>query len=420
MSKARLGIGALSALSAMTWRVPAACGQTPGRDSSSRSLMMTLSYTGELVWNAAGGRRSGAAIPGAAGVQATLLLGPLVGWRGARVFVFGLGTHGGAPSNLVGDAQGVSNLEAPPRVRLEELWLQQNLLRNRLSLLVGRYDLNAEFYRLASGALFVNSSFGIGPEFAQSGVAGPSIFPNTAVGTRVAFKPSANVAVRAAVFDGVPVDRTEGGVRLFAAGDGALLVGEVALLSRPARGEPRQARFMIGRGAPRPYAGKLALGAWYYTASFPDLVDTLPDGEPRRHRGSGGAYVIADQTVWSAGPGRSGALTAFVQVGLGDGRMNQIGGYRGGGLTLTGAFGGRAQDELGLAVAAALNGSHYKEVRTATVVPGAGETTLELTYLAQLRSWLALQPDVQYVLHPGGNRGARNALVLGLRLALSD
>src|SRR5207253_10183357 len=43
-----------------------------------------------------------------------------------------------------------SNLEAPPpgAVRLEEAWLQQNLLDNRLSWLVGRYDLNTEFYRL--------------------------------------------------------------------------------------------------------------------------------------------------------------------------------------------------------------------------------------------------------------------------------
>src|SRR3989441_591410 len=100
-------------------------------------------------------------------------------------------------------AQGVSNLEAPTKVRLEEAWLQQNLLDNRLSWLVGRYDLNTEFYRLQSGALFINSSFGIGPEFAHSGVAGPSTFPNTAVGTRVDFKPSPNVVWRAAVLDGV-------------------------------------------------------------------------------------------------------------------------------------------------------------------------------------------------------------------------
>jgi len=72
-----------------------------------------------------------------------------------------------------------------------------------------------------------------------------------------------------------------------------------------------------------------------------------------RHRGSGGAYLIGDRTIWSAGRG------------------------------------------------------------------GAAETTLELTYLAQFRSWLAVQPDVQLVIHPGGTSARRDALVPGLRIALS-
>ncbi|MEA2714557.1 MAG: hypothetical protein QOK27_2518, partial [Gemmatimonadales bacterium] len=47
------------------------------------------------------------------------------------------------------------------------------------------------------------------------------------------------------------------------------------------------------------------------------------------------------------------------------------------------------------------------------------ETTMELTYLAQLGSWLSVQPDLQYVIHPGGTRSTRNAVVLGLRVAVS-
>jgi porin len=403
----RLALGALSGLAATTCVVAPVRGQTTDtRDSGGRSLILTFSYTGEFMQNAVGGSRRGSTFAGAAGVEGTLLLKRLVGWNGARVFVFALDTHGGAPSDLVGDVQGVSNLEASPAVRLEEAWLQQNLLDNRLSWLVGRYDLSTEFYRLQSGALFINSSFGIGPEFAHSGVAGPSIFPTTAVGTRVDFKPSRNVVWRAAVLDGVPVDRPGDGIRVFAPGDGALVVAEVALLARPDTvSVPRQRRFGIGRGRARPYAGKLALGAWYYTARFPDLSDTT------LHRGSAGAYLIGDVTVRS--------LTAFAQLGLGDGRVNQIGGYLGGGLTFTAPFPSRAQDALGLAVAAARNGSHYERAQTSAGVSAAGETTVELTYLAQFGSWLTVQPDVQYVIHPGGTRAMRNAMVPGLRIALS-
>ncbi len=402
----RLGLAALSALVATTTGAAVVCGQTAGADNGARAVIPTFSYTGELVQDAVDGTRRGSALVGAAGVQVTLLLGRLVGCHGAQLFVFALGTHGGAPSELVGDVQGVSNLEAPADVQLEEAWLQQNLLGNRLSWLVGRYDLNSEFYRLQSGALFINSSFGIGPELAHSGAAGPSTFPNTAFGTRVDFKPSRNVAWRAALLDGVPVDRPGEGIRLFAPGDGALLVGEVALLERPDMGGvPRQRRFGIGRGLMRSYAAKVALGAWYYTARFHDLSDTT------QHRGSGGAYLIGDLKVRS--------VTAFVQLGLGDGRVNQIGGYVGGGLTFTGPLPSRAQDMAGLAVAAARNGSHYERAQTAAGIPTVGETTVELTYLAAIGSWLTLQPDLQYVIHPGGTRTTRNAVAPGLRIAVS-
>src|SRR3989475_368546 len=366
-------VAAMSVFAAMTCGAPAVCGQTAVGDSGARPVVLTFSYTGELVENAGGGARRGATFAGAAGGQVTLLLRRLVGWQGARLFVFALGTHGGAPSDLVGDVQGVSNLEAPAAARLEEAWLQQDLLDNRLSWLVGRYDLNTEFYRLQSGALFINSSFGIGPEFAHSGVARPSIFPNTALGTRVAFKPSPNVLWRAAVLDGGPVDRPGDGVRVFAPGDGALVVAEVALLARPDTvGVPRHRRFGIGRGQARPYVGKVALGAWYYTARFPDLVDTLPNGAAVEHRGSRGAYLIGDLMVRS--------LTAFAQLGLGDGRVNQIGGYLGGGLTLTAPLPSRAQDALGLAVAAARNGSLYERAQTSAGAPAgrSEEHTSEL------------------------------------------
>jgi len=87
-------------------------------------------------------------------------------------------------------------------------------------------------------------------------------------------------------------------------------------------------------------------------------------------------YLIGDLTVRS--------LTAFAQLGLGDGRVNQIGGYLGGGFTFTAPFSSRAQDALGLAVAAARNGSHYERAQTAAGGPAAGETCVDLTYLAQL------------------------------------
>src|SRR2546428_44216 len=118
--------------------------------------------------------------------------------------------------------------------------------------------------------LFLNSSFGIGPEFSQSGRSGPSIFPNPSMGTRIAWKPARGVVLRTAIFDGL------------------LLVAEAAYLFRPAsKDPPRNPRFRLGRvaGLP-PYSAKIALGTWHYTAKYPDLSETTPDGQPVHHKGS--------------------------------------------------------------------------------------------------------------------------------------
>ena len=44
---------------------------------------------------------------------------------------------------------------------------------------------------------------------------------------------------------------------------------------------------------------------------------------------------------------------------------------------------------------------------------------LEVTYQAQITKWLSMQPDLQFVVNPGGNQDLKNALVIGLRTAIT-
>ena len=393
------------------------------RGAIARGLEVSVVYDGEGFVNATGGIRTGATYLGTLRLALTVDGERLLGWPGLTFFLEGLGTHGGHPSGFVGDAQGVSNLEAPSGWQLYEAWLQQNLLDNRVSALVGRYDVNTEFYRLQSATLFLNSSFGVGPELSQSGRGGPSTFPDTSVGGRLAFKPSPDVVFRAAVLDGAPVDRPDGEQRVFAKGDGVLLIGEAAFLGRPTpedRPLPSR-RFLIGRGPEfRPYDSKLAVGGWYYTAEFDDLSQQEPDGRPVLHRGSAGAYILADELLHrSAAPSRR-QINVFAELGVGDPRVNRFGFYAGGGLVLAGLFPTLENDELGLAVAIARNGSHFIELQRQNAVPVTEtETTIELTYLLQIGKHPALQPDLQYVMRPGTDPTRKDALAVALHFELS-
>jgi porin len=392
------------------------------RGATARGVEVSVVYDGEGLVNATGGVRTGAAYLGNLRLQLTVDGQRLLGWPGVTFFLHGLETHGGHPSRFVGDAQGVSNLEAPGGWQLYEAWFQQNLLDNRFSALVGRYDINSEFYRLQSATLFLNSSFGVGPEFSQSGRGGPSIFPDTSVGLRLAFKPARDVVFRAATLDGAPVDRPDGGHRAFAKGDGVLFVGEAAFLRRPVpEGRPLASRFRIGRGAEsRPYDGKLAVGGWYYTAEFDDPSEREPDGRPVRHRGSAGAYVLADELVHQSAAQSRRQINAFAELGFGDSRVNRFGFYAGGGVLFSGLLPALENDELGLAVAVARNGSHFIELQRQDAVPVTGtETSVELTYLLQIGKHLALQPDLQYVIRPGTDPTRKDALAVALRFELS-
>jgi hypothetical protein len=74
MARGSIELGAMSVLAAMTCGAPAVYGQMAAGDSGARPVILTFSYTGELVQNAGGGVRRGTTFAGAAGGEVTLLL----------------------------------------------------------------------------------------------------------------------------------------------------------------------------------------------------------------------------------------------------------------------------------------------------------------------------------------------------------
>jgi porin len=383
----------------------------PDAPASRHGFKWALVYDGNLFSDMSGGLRRGTTYNGIFNVAIEHVWRPMRALPDITVFADALSIHGGQPGRFSGDAQDVSNIAGPTSLTIYEAWLQANF--SGVSALAGLYDINSEFYRLQSAGLFLNSSFGIGPEFAQSGKAGPSIFPRTAAALRLDYKPSANSVVRAVVANGVPFRRGDE-YRLFGPGDGALIVAEAALLARqPVATRPVNRRFRIGRQSGLgEYGDKIAFGVWHYTASFADLSETDANGTPLQRQGNSGAYAIADATLVDDPKMNRPKVSAFVQLGVSDPRVNRFGSYVGVGLRAQGLAPGQDQDELGLAVAHARNSSHFMHAQAQEAVPSArAETTIELTYLLPIGKRFAVQPDVQYVIRPNTDRTVRNALV---------
>ncbi len=278
-----------------------------------------------------------------------------------------------------GDLQGVSNIDADEALRLFEFWYE--LADTDWSIKTGLYDLNSEFDVNGAGAIFLNSSHGIGAEFGQTGENGPSIFPVSSLAFRVA-KTIGPVTARAAVLDGVPGDSgdpTSNRIKLDSE-EGALAVSELDV--------------------PFANSSRLWLGYWRYSAEFEWI------GGGGSSRGNDGWYVGAESGLEIG----SRAVNGFIRYGRADARFNVLSSYVGLGAVMTGTFNARPEDQLGIAVASARAGGN----------PTRHETTWELTYRLRVNDHVVIQPDIQYVRNPSLSSGWDDAWIVGCRIQLKN
>lgn len=367
-------------------------------ENPTRPVTVSAVYIADIRSNVSGGIARGTRYLDNIDLQVAIDADRLVGWHGARLFLYGLYDNGKPFSaDLVGDIQSVSNIETDVRAaRLFEAWIEQDV-GDIGSIKAGLYNLNSEFDTTQSGGLFLISSHGIGPEFSHSGQNGPSIFPVTSLAVRGELKLGEHWLGRAAILDGVPGDpaHPKRTAITLSGRDGALLVGEVNYL---------------GGGT------KAAIGMWAYTARFREVP--APDPSPGRH-GNMGAYVFAEHRFTGSRSDDAQGLAGWLRFGIANARFNRIGSYLGGGLVYAGITPDRATDQVGLSVAAANFGARYRRNR---VLAGAGsdkrEIVVEAAYSAMIAPWLSLEPDVQYVIDPGGDMRLDNAVVMGMRIKI--
>jgi porin len=377
------------------------------------SFDVGLSYTGDLFGNAAGGNKAGVRYLDNIYATLSIDLNALIGLAHTSVFIEGLGNQGGSISSLTGGVQGVDNIEAPTSWRLYTAWVQHIFPKAKMSVLVGKYDLNTEFDVISTAQLFINSSQGIGAEYGLSGVIGPSTFPYTSLGLRLKMSPAQGFLIKAAVFDGVPSDpeNPRGTKIYFHKTDGALIAAELNYSPDFHRSDTSQKSF-LEHGVETLHTYHFTLGGWLYT-------------EPRMgwlssHQRGQGIYASIDAKLFKEKNHPKQGLSGYVRIGLANGKINQFSGYTGGGVVYTGLIKGRNDDQFGLAIAIAWNSSDYQTVaKRQNMLPANNETDLEGTYLFVISTALQFQLDLQYIIHPNTVNSIDNAFVAGGRIILS-
>ena len=379
----------------------------------------------ETLGNVNSGMRRGAVVEGRLEVFANVDMAKALGMPGLIFHANAYQIHGqGLTSHDLGNLITVSNIEAPPATKLFDLWLQQSLFDDTVSLRIGQIAADDEFFVSQYATLFVSSTFGwpaiLGVNLPDGGPAYSVARPG--VRARIALSPDLNL--QAALFSGDRrIDPT--GFDFEMNGD-VFAIGELAYTTRLFR-----------------LPATVKLGGWIHSGSFADqrfdtthlsLADPASNGIAAQHRGDYGGYAILDQLLWRTDGASDTGLAGFVRVGGNPADRDLIQFHIDGGLTYAAPF-GRSNDTVGI-------GLSYEQVSGAQrdltadygrfnglALPSPDfESVLEASYQAQVASWWIVQPDVQWIIHPGGrvldltNPRARlgaGAVVLGLRSAVA-
>jgi porin len=359
-------------------------------------------YTGEVFGNLTGGIKTGGTYEGLLKVSLRLDLSRIACWHGATMYGSVFYPHGeGLTNRFTGDFNRLSNIDAYNSVRLFELWFQENIWGDLLSIRIGQMSADVEFYQSASANLFINSCFGTFPTI-SFGTNLP-IYPVGGLGARIHYRPNSNFALRAGLFDSNPgiqnLNDKHGTLFHLNPNAGLILIAEGVYQGKPT---------LANRGL----VGTYTLGGYYDSRQYTgDFVHPA-------HGANGGLYAIVDQTVYRAEPyvdekSSQRGLSIFSSCSIAPSDRNLVSFYVDGGFNYTGLVPGRDNDISGIAVSYTKIGDDV--VKNEAVVHSGHETVIEASYRIQVNDHFYLQPDVQCILHPGAFGQHPNTLVGGLR-----
>ena len=367
--------------------------------TENRGVTLTAEYTGEGMGDLVGGIKTGATYEGLLRLGLTLDLEKLVCWKGATFYVSSLYPHGeGISQDFSGDFNIASSITAYNSFRLDELWIDQKFLPDKtLSIRIGQLASDVEFLLSATSALFVNAAFGTVPTISFNN--NLPIYPFGGLGLRVAYTPANGWFARAGVFDGNPGDPST--VNKYGVAFHLNLSAGVILLA--------ETGYAINSSADsKGLAGYYKIGAWY---------DSYPEATPQirsQHNSDAGFCAIVDQMIYRKSDFAPGSLTAFFRISAApDQHINLVPFYVDGGFNLDGPFHSRDKDVFGMALGYTRLSDHFTPVNTP--IRSGHETVFETTYKIQINDHLYLQPDIQYILEPGGFPHLNNALVAVVR-----
>ena len=392
-----------------------------------------LIYTGEALRNESGGVRRGGLYQGKLEAFTAIDFGKFAGWQGLSFFgnAFQIHRTSGMRGEHFNSLITISNIEAIPSTRLSELWLEQKFFDDRFGFRIGQLAADTEFFVSDYSRMFLSSDW---PTITGANLpSGGPAYPLATPGVRWRFDPNKNWSALLAVFNGDPGE--QGTVNTtgtnFRINDPPLLMGEVQYRRNQGKDDSG-------------LAGIYRLGGWHHFGEFHDhrfgtdglsLAAASSNGIARRIRGNSGIYGVIDQQIYRpAGGGPDSGVGIFSRIAASPSDSSHINFFLDAGIVFSGMIPSRPDDKFGASFIYA-NISDRARAFDRDVITHSGnempvrnyETTFELSYQAQIVPGWTLQPNFQYVIHPGGHisdpdrpeRAISNGAIFGVRTTIA-
>jgi porin len=385
----------------------------------------SASYTNNIAANPVGGRSRGFAYADNFSVGLQLDLEKIVGWQGATFTLSALDRNG---SNLsarhIGNQFTVQQVYGSQTISWFSLHLEQSFWDDQASIKVGRFAVGDDFGSSPLYWLYMNNGIDGNPQALPVNT-GFSSYPASVWGARLRVEPTPEWFGMAGVYQTTPTNlyTSHGLDWRIGSSDGVLFIAQagwtpeffkkpVAALSSAAKGKnatpPAQADM---RGLPGHY--------WFGAYFSPWEYETFGSGGTIAN--SYGFYWHADQMVYQEAPGSDEGLTLWSAFVLSPQQsIAKLPFQANAGMVYRGLLPSRDKDTTMLGFVYGDFSDDYAAVSRAA---GDGNPTweiaLEAGYRVQLSEFLYLQPNLQWILNPGGTGDIPDALVLGAQIGVT-
>lgn len=384
-----------------------------------------LSYTSNIAGNPVGGKSQGFTYTDNLSFGIALDLEKLAGWQGLTASASALNRAGSSLSqDAIGNQFTVQQVYGGQTFLFYSLILEQELFGRGLSLKAGRFAAGDDFASSPIYWLYMNNGIDGNPQALPVNTVF-SAYPWAVWAARVAARPHPDWELKTGIYQvsNRVFDRAYHGLDWsIRSEDGFLLLGQLGwsptLFGSRASENPGSRMDKGGKSGPssRPgLPGHYWFGAYWSPWDFPQL------DAPGRVGISFGFYWHADQMIFREPGSEDQGLTlwsAFVLSPRQD--IAKLTFQANGGVVYKGLLPGRDADQsvFGFAL-----GKFSRGASRASSAVGQGsldtELVLEWGYIIRLSRFAFLQPDIQWVIQPGGSGRIPNALVLGAQMGLT-